>query len=97
MDPLAEELLFRPERPAEELYEWTTDRWQVKNLAADPAHRSALESLRARLDTWMEATQDQGPESEARYDSDMRAYLVKGNPAVEANIAVMKQWAREGK
>ena len=33
-----EKLLFSPTRPPEELYEWTTDRWQVKNLAADPAH-----------------------------------------------------------
>ncbi len=97
LDPLAEELLFSPERPAEELYEWTTDRWQVNNLAGDPAHQATLETLRARLDTWMEETHDQGPESEARYDSDMKVYLGKGNPTVEANIALMKQWAREGR
>jgi arylsulfatase A-like enzyme len=30
LDPLQEKLLFSPTRLAEELYEWTTDRWQVK-------------------------------------------------------------------
>ncbi|MCO6455407.1 MAG: sulfatase [Pirellulaceae bacterium] len=97
LDPLAEELLFRPTRPAEELYEWTTDRWQVKNLAGDPAHRSALETLRKRLDRWMVETGDRGPESESMYDSDMAVYLGRGNPAVERNIALMKKWAAEGK
>jgi arylsulfatase A-like enzyme len=97
LDPLAEKLLFSPTRPAEELYEWTTDRWQVKNLAGDPAHKAALEGLRARLDRWILETKDRGPESESMYDSDMAVYLGKGNPVVEKNIALMKQWAAEGK
>lgn len=97
LDDLTERLLFSPTRPAEELYEWTTDRWQVKNLATDPAHRETLASLRTRLDRWMVETNDHGPESEAMYDSDMKAYLGKGNPEVEANIKLMKQWAAEGK
>jgi arylsulfatase A-like enzyme len=97
LDPLAEKLLFSATRPAEELYEWTTDRWQVKNLAGDAAHLKTLEMLRARLDRWMMETKDGGPESEARYDSDMAVYLGRGNPVVEKNIAQMKQWAREGK
>ena len=46
LDPLAERLLFSPTRPPEELYEWTTDRWQVRNLAGDPAHRAELEETR---------------------------------------------------
>ena len=103
LDPLAERLLFSPTRPAEELYEWTTDRWQVKNLAGDPAHRATLEALRARLDRWTTETQDRGPESEKMYDSDMDVYVGgrankgKGETATEKNIALMKQWAREGK
>ena len=28
----------RPTRPPEELYDWTTDPFEVRNLAADPAH-----------------------------------------------------------
>jgi len=97
LDGLTEKLLFSPTRPAEELYEWTTDRWQVKNLAADSAHKATLESLRARLDRWIIETKDRGPESEQMYDSDMKVYLGRGNPIVEKNIAVMKKWAAEGK
>jgi len=103
LDPLAEKVLFSPTRPAEELYEWTTDRWQVKNLAGDPAHRATLEALRARLDRWIVETSDRGAESEKMYDSDMLVYLGgrankgKGETVTEKNIAQMKQWAREGK
>jgi arylsulfatase A-like enzyme len=103
LDPLAETLLFSPTRPVEELYEWTTDRWQVKNLAADPAHKATLEKLRARLDRWIVETKDRGPESDTMYDSDMAVYLSspankakKENP-VAKNITLMKQWASEGK
>ncbi|MEZ6135300.1 MAG: hypothetical protein R3C53_10355 [Pirellulaceae bacterium] len=42
-------------------------------------------------------TADQGPESDAMYDSDMQAYLAKGNPEVQKNIVTMKKWAAEGK
>jgi arylsulfatase A-like enzyme len=91
------QLLFAPERSAEELYEYGKDPWQVTNLAAAPAHRAALEDHRARLDRWIAETRDRGPESDAMYDSDMAEYLRKPNPDVERNIALMKQWAREGK
>jgi len=77
----------------------------LNNLAGDPAHRATLEKLRARLDRWMAETKDQGPESVARYDSDMRVYVGEGKRAgkstgesvTEKNIAQMKAWAREGK
>jgi arylsulfatase A-like enzyme len=97
LDPLAEQLLFSPTRPPEELYEWTTDKWQLTNLAAAPAHNDTLKSLRVRLDQWMRETNDHGPESTSRYDSDMAAYLGKGNPEIQKNISLMKQWAKEGK
>jgi arylsulfatase A-like enzyme len=103
LDPLSETLLFRPTRPQEELYEWTTDRWQVANLAGDPAYAAALAELGAQLDRWMKETQDQGPESEKMYDSDMAAYLGggkrqgEGESVTERNIRLMKQWAAEGK
>jgi hypothetical protein len=45
----------------------------------------------------MKETNDQGTESESRYDSDTKVYLGKGDPEVEKNMAIMKQWAREGK
>jgi arylsulfatase A-like enzyme len=105
LDPLAERLLFSPTRPPEELYEWTTDRWQVRNLATDPAHRATLEKLRARLNRWIVETKDQGPESESMYDSDMKVYVgegrrsdkAAGESVTEKNIALMKAWAKQGK
>jgi arylsulfatase A-like enzyme len=97
LDPLQESLLFAPERPEEELYAWPEDRHQVRNLAADPAHAGALADLRRRLDDWMAACGDSGPEPEAMVDSDMAVYLAPGRPEVERNIATMKVWATEGK
>lgn len=94
---VSEELLFSPTRPAEELYLYVTDRWQVANLAQTPEFQPQLEAHRARLDQWIHDTQDKGPESDAMYDSDMAEYLKKRNPEVEKNIALMKKWAKEGK
>jgi N-sulfoglucosamine sulfohydrolase len=39
-------------RPAEELYDARTDPYEQKNLAADPAHASALAGLREKLRAW---------------------------------------------
>jgi hypothetical protein len=103
LDPLSEALLFRPTRPAEELYDWTRDRWQVKNLVDDPAHADVLVELRGRLDRWMAETRDHGPESDAMFQSDMQVYLDgrrgkgDGSATIELNIERMRQWAREGK
>lgn len=97
LNPLAEKLLFAAKRPPEELYLWQTDRFQVNNLAADPAHAETLKSFRNRLDRWMIETADRGPESETMYDSDMAVYIDNGDPQIEANIRQMKQWAKEGK
>lgn len=97
LDPMSEKLLFSPTRAAEELYEWTTDRWQVTNLASESRHKDSLAKLRAQLDRWIVETNDRGPESETMYDSDMAVYIGKGNPAVENNIAIMKKWDAEGK
>ncbi len=59
--------LCAPTMPGEELYDLESDPHEIKNLAADPAHRSALERLRAALEKWIEETGDQGrvPEPEA--------------------------------
>jgi len=94
---VAEDLLFSPTRPVEELYEYINDRWQVTNLAANPEYRATLEQLRQDLDQKLAATRDPAPETPEQYDSDMAEYLKKKNPVVEANIALMKRWAAEGK
>ena len=94
---LSEKLLFSPTRPSEELYEYGSDRWQVKNLAAENGFQTELQSHRVILDKWIERTQDRGFESDAMYESDMKEYLKKPSEEVEKNIALMKQWAKEGK
>ena len=98
-----QELLFTPTRPKEELYDLKNDPFEIHNLAADPKHQTRLKNLRKRLDNWMERTNDHGPESEAMYESDMAVYSNSKNVDSEQgsiltrNIALMKQWAAEGK
>jgi hypothetical protein len=101
LNALQEKLLFSPTRPPEELYEWTKDRWQLTNLASLPEHQQTLAQLRARLDRWMAETHDRGPESEKMYDSDMAVYLAERgdgkDEVTRRNIALMKEWSKEGK
>jgi arylsulfatase A-like enzyme len=104
LNDLQERLLFAPERAPEELYDLQADSNELVNLAADPAHHTALVDLRERLAKWEKETGDQGqqPEPEAMYDSDMAVYVGGGKRAkepseTERNIDLMKRWAREGK
>jgi arylsulfatase A-like enzyme len=103
LDDLQEKLLFSPTRPAEELYDWRADPHQLKNLADDPAHRTALEAHRAQLERWMIDTKDAGAEPAAMYESDMAVYLknTADRPSrhdeLKANIALMRRWMSEGK
>jgi arylsulfatase A-like enzyme len=53
-------LWMRTNRPAEELYDTRLDPHQIKNLAADPAHRVTLERLRKAVTDWMTRINDQG-------------------------------------
>jgi uncharacterized sulfatase len=50
--------------PAEELYDLTADPWELRNLAADPAHADRLKVMRADLDAWMKDQGDRGLETE---------------------------------
>ena len=43
-------LWMRTSRPAEELYDTTTDPHQIHNLSAEPAHRATLERLRWKIE-----------------------------------------------
>ncbi|QDV25538.1 sulfatase family protein [Aureliella helgolandensis] len=103
-----QELLFRDIRPSEELYDLKQDPHEIRNLAGDPAYAAPLAELRRKLNDWMDDTGDLGqePESQEMYDSDMKVYTdrlggPKFDPAhlqqVQDNIALMKQWARQGK
>jgi len=100
---LSEKLLFAPVRPAEELYEWKTDRWQVMNLAEDPAHEEIRRDLSMRLDQWITESRDPGDESAGVYDleiADELAVIKKGSDRYRAfseNAEVYRAWMKEGK
>ncbi|MDP3070819.1 MAG: sulfatase [Opitutaceae bacterium] len=53
--------VFLAPRPSEELYHTATDPLQMKNLAADPAHRAAKIRLAKLLADWSAATGDTVP------------------------------------
>jgi N-sulfoglucosamine sulfohydrolase len=61
-------LWMAPEKPPEELYDLTTDPYEVNNLASSPAHQTVLKRMRAVLEKWQKDTKDLGlvPESELR-------------------------------
>ncbi len=94
---LSEFLLFSPQRSAEELYDYRADPWQLNNLAIDPNFQETLVEQRGLLDEKLKTAGDPAPETPVQYDSDMAEYLRKKNPVVEANIALMKRWASEGR
>jgi arylsulfatase A-like enzyme len=58
-------LWMRTSRPAEELYDTTTDPHQVRDLSSQLAHRPALERLRRAVTDWMARVGDQGLVNEA--------------------------------
>ncbi|UBM58389.1 sulfatase [Marinilongibacter aquaticus] len=61
-----QDMWFKPTKPAEELYDWKKDPFQLHNLAEDPAYAAKLIELRQALDNWTFDTQDLGaiPETE---------------------------------
>lgn len=102
-------LLFAGERPVEELYDLQRDPWELHNLAGQDDQQKVLKRCRRMLAKWIEETGDRGekPEPEAMYDSDMKVYVdgirkrggewIAHAQRIEANIALMKKWAAEGK
>ena len=60
----AQALFAADHKPVEELYDTQTDRWEVKNLASDPAHQDRLLSMRKLLDNWIAEIGDKGDQME---------------------------------
>jgi arylsulfatase A-like enzyme len=99
----AQNRIFNPTRPKEELYDLKNDPHEIHNLADDPKQQKRLLKFRKQLENWMKRTHDHGPESETMYDSDMAVYINSKNvdpvagETLARNIATMKKWAAEGK
>ena len=98
LNELQERILFAPQRPEEEFYHLLNDKWELKNLAADPQYKNKLQEMRATLANWIIESDDQGrfPEAEALYDSDM-VRPAKKSGQTKKNITLMKKWKAEGK
>ena len=86
---------FWTPKPVEELYDIHADPHEVKNLAADPAHRAELERLRQALDGHMLATNDNGfiPEGspgEGYHESRARGVYPLKTVLETANLAIAR-------
>ncbi len=102
-----QKLVTAKTRLFEELYDLSVDPYELNNLANSKVHKAQLDEFRGILSNWIEETDDKGvlPESEESYDSSMEAYLepfkrrgqIEQAKNIEANIALMKQWAKECK
>jgi arylsulfatase A-like enzyme len=102
LSELAEKLLFSPTRPAEELYLYGEDRWQVDNLTDDPEHAAALKQHRERLEQWIKETGDHGPETPEVYLLEVEDQIKSTrNKAIKEiyrkNSELYQRWAEEGK
>ena len=94
----AQALVLAETRPPEELYDLEADPYELRNLALASEHAAVLGEMRRTLALWIAETGDRGrePEPEAMYDSDMAVYL-RGRPALEGTVELMKGWAADGR
>jgi len=74
---------FEPTKPVHELYDITEDPHEVRNLAADPAHRSVVERMEAALYAKMKAIGDVGLIPECDFDA------MKGGGKVEPPVCTV--------
>lgn len=71
--------LLAPTRPAEELYDLSADPDEVNNLAASADHQAIRREMRAALEDWIVASDDQGrlaedPRITAHYEASMKRF-----------------------
>jgi uncharacterized sulfatase len=91
-EPAAAAILERyHRRPAEELYDLTSDPTEQLNLATDPRHGVRLAALRGELDAWMREQGDrQALTVEGRLLAERNSYG-PGGAAVEASAQAAKK------
>ena len=80
-----QELFFRKTKPLEELYDITTDPYEVNNLADKPECAKTLLKMRDILKNWMLETEDTGLIPEPVLDTSMRPQISwekTGNPYI---------------
>lgn len=57
---------FYQHRPAEELYDLSTDPFELHNVIADPQYAAVKRELSSELDAWMRQQGDKGVATEMR-------------------------------
>ena len=77
-------LWFRATKPVEELYDTWSDPYEVRDLAADPAHANKLAELRGALGAWADVTGDPGPVAETALVAEL--WLGGVQPVTEAPV-----------
>ena len=98
---IGDELLFSKVRPAEELYLYRQDRWQIHNVAKDSEYAVELDRHRLLLEDWIKRTNDPGTESDDIYvletEDQMKANKNEASRRTyRANVEVYRRWAKEG-
>jgi len=56
----AQQSMWLPRRPPEELYDLEQDPYETSNLAGDPNYKDVLATMRNELNTWLKQTHDTG-------------------------------------
>ncbi len=79
--------IWEPGQPVEELYDLEADRWEVSNLAGDPAHSAKLESMRAKLRSTMVSVRDTGIVPETMFAS-----MIEKNGTVASAVEKMADY-----
>lgn len=60
--------IWKTPQPVEMLFDAESDRWEIRNLAADPAHAAKLSEMRGRLRATMKSVVDTGLVPESMWD-----------------------------
>lgn len=81
--------IWEKDQPVEELFDTQADRWEIKNLASDPAHADQLAKMREALKNKMVAIRDTGLIPEPMF-----AELAPKKPIANYAKSREKDWPR---
>ena len=102
LNPLAERLLFSPDRPTEELSLYQEDPWQLNNLTNSSDYLPELQRHRDALDQWIVRTADPGTESDEVYELEVQAQINSTKKATSReqfrkNSEISQAWRAAGR
>ena len=102
LNPLAERLLFSADRPAEELYLYQEDPWQLTNLANSSDYFPELHRHRKALNQWIVRTADPGSESDEVYELEVQDQMrstknASSREQFRKNSEIYQAWRAAGK